>query len=90
VVDRNRLVGTVDFVGEGERRFSPEEGAAILAARPAHPELAPHPDLPEDTRLWAALQAVGGGTWAGCVYDVEAITARLAAKPAGIMESTGD
>lgn len=89
VVDRNRLVGTVDFVGEGGRQFSPEEGAAILAARPAHPELAPHPDLPEDTRLWAALQAVGGGTWAGCVYDVEAITARLSVKSAGVTESAG-
>ena len=26
---------------------------------------------------WAALQAASGGTWGGCVYDVDAITARL-------------
>jgi putative YjhG/YagF family dehydratase len=89
VVDRNRLVGTVDFVGEGERNYSTEEGAAILATRPAHPELAPHPDLPEDTRLWAALQAAGGGTWGGCVYDVGAITARLGVTPIGVTESAG-
>ena len=77
VVDRNQLIGTVDFVGEGTRRFTGEEGAAILATRVLYPGLAPHPDLPEDTHLWAALQAVGGGTWAGCVYDVEAILERL-------------
>jgi hypothetical protein len=31
------------------------------------------PNLPADTRLWAALQRVSGGTWGGCVYDVDAI-----------------
>jgi dihydroxyacid dehydratase/phosphogluconate dehydratase len=82
-VDRNRLVGTVDFVGDTEpatgidRTFSPAEGARILADRPARTDLKPDDDLPADTRLWAALQAVGGGTWGGCVYDVEAIVAAL-------------
>jgi len=79
VVDRVRLEGTVDFVGEGERRFTPEEGARILAERSRHPGLAPHPALPEETRLWAALQQLGGGTWGGCVYDVEAIVSALPA-----------
>ena len=55
----------------------PEEGARVLAGRPPRPDLAPDPDLPPDTRLWAALQAVGGGTWGGCVYDVDAITEAL-------------
>jgi putative YjhG/YagF family dehydratase len=77
VVDRNQLAGTVDFLGSPNQPVSPSEGAAILAARESHPELAAHPDLPDDTRLWAALQAVGGGTWGGCVYDVGAITERL-------------
>src|SRR5213596_1289181 len=63
VVDRNRLEGSVDFIGECERRFSPEEGAQVLARRSPHPELAPDPALPADTRLWAALQQAGGGTW---------------------------
>jgi hypothetical protein len=35
--------------------------------------LRPDPQLPDDTRLWAALQRVGGGVWGGCVYDVERI-----------------
>ena len=39
----------------------------------SHPGLRPHPDLPADTRLWAALQQASGGTWAGCVYDVDRI-----------------
>ena len=58
-------------------RSAPEEGARVLAARTPRPDLAPDPDLPDDTRLWAALQQAGGGTWGGCVYDVDAIVARL-------------
>ncbi len=73
VIDRSKLEGSVDFIGEGERRFSPVEGAQILARRAPHPALAPDPALPADTRLWAALQEVGGGTWGGCVFDVERI-----------------
>ncbi|MBL8798888.1 MAG: YjhG/YagF family D-xylonate dehydratase [Planctomycetia bacterium] len=78
VIDRNRLEGNLNFVGEGERTFEPDEGARILAQRPPRPDLAADPDLPADTRLWAALQAAGGGTWGGCVFDVDAICAKLA------------
>ncbi len=77
VIDRNRLEGSVDLVGDAGRTFGPEEGTQVLAARSLRPDLAPDPGLPDDTRLWAALQAVSGGTWGGCVYDVEAVTARL-------------
>jgi dihydroxyacid dehydratase/phosphogluconate dehydratase len=77
VVDRNRLEGSVDLIGEGSREFSAEEGARVLAARPPRPDLAPDPEIPADTRLWAALQQVGGGTWGGCVYDVDAIVTAL-------------
>ena len=77
VIDRTAMTGTVDFIGCDGRGFPPEEGARILEGRTAIEGLAPHPSLPEDTRLWAALQAASGGTWGGCVYDVGAITARL-------------
>ncbi|HLJ96448.1 MAG TPA: YjhG/YagF family D-xylonate dehydratase [Gemmataceae bacterium] len=77
VIDRNQLEGTVDLVGEGETMFGPEEGRRVLSRRPFRPDLAPDPDLPPDTRLWAALQRVSGGTWGGCVFDVEAIEAKL-------------
>ena len=71
------MTGSVDFIGTPENPADPETGAAILARREPHPGLAPHPQLPADTRLWAALQAASGGTWGGCVYDVEAILGRL-------------
>jgi putative YjhG/YagF family dehydratase len=77
VVDRNRLEGSLDLVGQGDTVVGPEEGARVLAARPPRADLAADPDLPPDTRLWAALQNVSGGTWGGCVYDVEAVVARL-------------
>ncbi len=66
VIDRNRLEGSVNLVGVE----NPEQ---VLGDRPTHPGLAPDPALPADTRLWAALQNVSGGTWGGCVYDTEAI-----------------
>jgi putative YjhG/YagF family dehydratase len=77
VIDRNRLEGTIDLVGEAGRTFDAAEGARVLAARAARSDLRPDPDLPEDTRLWAALQRVGGGTWGGCVYDTETILRAL-------------
>ncbi len=77
VIDRNGLTGSLDLIGEGNRRFTPEEGAQLLAARAPREDLAADPDLPDDTRLWAALQNVGGGAWGGCVYDVDAILERL-------------
>jgi xylonate dehydratase len=77
VIDRNRLEGSIDLVGQGDRTFGADEGHRVLASRPPRPDLAADPDLPADTRLWAALQQVGGGTWGGCVYDVDAIVAAL-------------
>ena len=79
VIDRNRLEGSVDLVGHGDDTFGPEEGARVLAERLPRPDLAPDEMLPRDTRLWAALQSIGGGTWGGCVYDVEAIIKTLEA-----------
>jgi putative YjhG/YagF family dehydratase len=77
VIDRARLEGSVDLVGAKGVDQGPDEGARILASRTPHPELSADPDLPADTRLWAALQTAGGGTWGGCVYDPDAIIAAL-------------
>jgi dihydroxyacid dehydratase/phosphogluconate dehydratase len=77
VIDRNRLEGSVNLIGEGETRFGAEEGTGVLANRTPRPDLAADPNLPDDTRLWAALQRMGGGAWGGCVYDVEAIVGAL-------------
>ena len=73
VIDTRRSEGSVDLVGTGKERFAPAEGAQILERRPMRTDLAANPALPEDTRLWAALQLAGGGTWGGCVYDPDAI-----------------
>jgi putative YjhG/YagF family dehydratase len=77
VIDRVQLTGQIDLIGEGERRFDPEEGSRVLAGRLPHPGLQPNPELPDDTRLWAALQNLSGGTWGGCVYDVDQIIEQL-------------
>ena len=79
VIDRVKLEGEVNFTGEGARRFGPEEGAKVLALRASRADLAPAAGLPDDTRLWAALQQAGGGAWGGCVYDVESVLALVAA-----------
>jgi len=80
-IDRQRLKGNVNLIGENGQPFAstnPEQiGTQVLASRPMRADLRPDPNLPDDTRLWAALQAVGGGTWGGCVYDVDQIITRL-------------
>ena len=72
-IDTRRLSGSIDLVGHGSEHFGVKAGEQVLAERQPRPDLASDAALPEDTRLWAALQAVGGGTWGGCVYDVDAI-----------------
>ena len=82
VVDRRKLEGTVDLIGAADTpgdQQSPEYGTQVLARRAPRSDLKPHPELPEDTRLWAALQEASGGTWAGCVYDTEKILDTLKA-----------
>ncbi len=81
VIDRHALQGTIHLVGEGAETFSAGEGSRRLAQRSPRTDLRPHPDLPADTRLWAALVQASGGIWAGCVYDVDAIVERLAESP---------
>ena len=73
------LEGSLNFVGEGGVAVGAEAGTRILERRPSRPDLAPDAALPDDTRLWAALQDVSGGTWGGAVYDVDAIVKVLEA-----------
>lgn len=78
VIDRNALHGIINLTGEADERFTANEGARRLAAREPRPDLAPHPALPADTRLWAALVQASGGVWGGCVYDTDVIVGQLA------------
>jgi dihydroxyacid dehydratase/phosphogluconate dehydratase len=65
IIDRVNLSGSVEVLN------------VDLDSRSPHPDLKLNPDLPEDTRLWALLQNISGGTWGGCVYDVDAIVEKL-------------
>jgi len=67
------LAGPLHLVGDVHEMFGAEEGSLRLAQREPRPDLCPHPSLPEDTRLWAALIQASGGVWGGCVYDNEKI-----------------
>ena len=77
VVDRNTLAGSVDLVGDATGPLSEEAAKHLLETRPPLEGLAPDPQLPDDTKLWAMLQQLGGGTWGGCVYDDKALQKRL-------------
>jgi putative YjhG/YagF family dehydratase len=79
VIDRQKLEGRIDLVGTDGQDLSPEEAARVLKERSPHPDLRPRADLPDDTRLWAALQSASGGAWAGAVYDVDEIIRLLEA-----------
>ena len=77
VIDRRTLEGSVNLVGVDGTLLAPDTIEQTLRERSPHPSLAPHEKLPDDTRLWAALQRASGGTWAGCVYDVDLIVKAL-------------
>jgi putative YjhG/YagF family dehydratase len=77
LIDRTALTGTLNLVGDSKTIFGAEEGATELRKRPSRDDLRPHPALPDDTRLWAALVQVSGGVWGGCVYDVDAVITAL-------------
>ncbi len=85
-IDRLNLSGAVNFLGPDGRELPPAEAQALLDARAPHPGLAPDPRLPDDTRLWAALSAASGGTWRGCIYDVDRIIEVLRAGMAALGE----
>jgi len=78
-IDTRNLTGSLNFIGSNDQRLSPKDGAKVLAERTPSEPLHSDPNLPADTRLWAMLQRAGGGTWAGCVYDVDKICAALEA-----------
>jgi putative YjhG/YagF family dehydratase len=82
IIDCKNLEGSIDLIGSAdtpENQQSVEFGSLILAGRSFRSDLSPRPDIPDDTRLWAALQAAGGGTWGGCVFNVDAIVQTLKA-----------
>ncbi len=78
IIDQTTLQGSINLL-EADGKTRSEDISELLQARVLHPEVKRHPELPDDTRLWAALQHASGGTWAGCVYDVDKILAVIEA-----------
>ncbi|HEV2174484.1 MAG TPA: dihydroxy-acid dehydratase, partial [Nitrospira sp.] len=79
VINRETLEGSINLVGESGTAVNAEEGSRLLEGRIRNPDLAEDPSLPDDTRIWAALQDVSGGTWGGAVYDCASILKVIAA-----------
>ena len=79
VINRNTLEGSVNFIGESGSVANANTGSRILEDRTPNPDLAEDSSLPDDTRIWAALQDISGGTWGGAVYDCESILRVVAA-----------
>ncbi len=77
VINRNLLEGTVNLVGDATGVKGIVWGTEELAKRSPRPDLHPDPALPADTKMWAVLQHASGGVWGGCVYDPDAIAAKL-------------
>lgn len=84
IIDRNDLTGSINLVGVGDENYGRDWGTSELSNRPVPDYLSPHPQLPDDSRLWAALQAASGGIWGGCVFDVESIIETLEAGRAAL------
>ncbi|MFL2761459.1 MAG: YjhG/YagF family D-xylonate dehydratase [Dehalococcoidia bacterium] len=78
-VDRVNLSGTINLIGENGKNLGVDWGTQQLLDRETQSDLKPHPLLPDDSRLWAALQNASGGTWGGCVFDVDSIVETLEA-----------
>ncbi|MDX2055743.1 MAG: YjhG/YagF family D-xylonate dehydratase [Polyangiaceae bacterium] len=70
-IDTRTLIGRLNVVRREADAVIPD--ASALERRGPHPDLAPAPELPDDTRLWAALQDLSGGVWKGAVYDADKI-----------------
>lgn len=79
VIDRNTLEGRINLVAADGRELAPPEADRLLSERTPHPDLHAHPKMPDDSRLWAALQQASGGVWNGCIYDVDRIVAAIEA-----------
>jgi putative YjhG/YagF family dehydratase len=86
VVDQTTLEGSVNFVCEHGAVAGVEEGSRLLHVRQLRSDLAADPSLPDDTRLWAALQDVSGGTWGGAVYDTTSILRVIRAGQAALRD----
>ena len=88
IIDTRLLSGSINFVGTEKKKLSPDEASEVLNSRSSNPQLGCDPRLHADTKLWAALQNVSGGTWGGCVFDTEKIIQTLKAGEEALAEKS--
>ena len=88
IIDTRLLSGSINFVGTEKKKLSPDQASEVLFSRSSNPQLGCDPRLHADTKLWAALQNVSGGTWGGCVFDTEKIIQTLKAGEAALAEKS--
>ena len=79
IIDTRLLSGSINFVGTEKKKLSPDQASQVLNSRSSNPQLDCDPRLHADTKLWAALQNVSGGSWGGSVFDTEKIIQTLEA-----------
>ena len=88
IIDTGLLSGSINFVGTEKKKLSPDQASEVLNSRSSNPQLNCDPRLHADTKLWAALQNVSGGTWGGCVFDTEKIIQTLKAGEEALAEKS--
>ena len=66
-INKNKCLGTIDYLGD----------ISAFRDRPIHPDVREDINLPKSVKLWAALQNTGGGTWGGCVPNVDEVIKKL-------------
>jgi putative YjhG/YagF family dehydratase len=76
-INSRTITGRVDLIGRGHETHDASWGSATLAKRSIREDIHEANQLPDDTRLWALLQSLCGGTWGGCVYDADTILSVL-------------
>ncbi len=72
-IDCDNLTGSINLIAactDPDRELNEAEVAELFAVRSPHPQLRPHPELPDDIKIWAATQS---GIWKGCVQDADRI-----------------
>jgi putative YjhG/YagF family dehydratase len=88
IIDTSLLSGSINFVGTEKKKLSPDQASEVLNSRSSNPQLDCDPRLHADTKLWAALQNVSGGTWGGSVFDTEKIIQTLEAGEEALAEKS--
>jgi dihydroxyacid dehydratase/phosphogluconate dehydratase len=88
-IDCRSQEGSIDLVCS-DRVDSEWHAARVLRNRAMNSSIKGHARIPDDTRLWAALQNTAGGSWGGCVYDVDRIIEVLEAGRKAISEKCED